>query len=324
MFKIVPNFYGLMKLGLIIQTTGSKHIVLSDSIEFECTLKGRLRMRGIKSTNPVAVGDYVEFEQIDDRFGVIIRIKERKNCILRKSSKLSKSTHIIAANIDQVVIIFTLKYPVTTTVFLDRLLVATESYNISPLLVFNKSDLYSESEIKQIHDLIKTYKKIGYRTVLCSLKENKNINKLKAEVLNKVNVVVGHSGTGKTTLINTLEPNADLKIGTISDYHKSGKHITTFAKMIRISEGGHIIDTPGIRGFGIVDIKKEEIYHFFPEMFKTSTMCRYYNCTHTHEPDCAVVAGVESGDISILRYKSYLNMFLDEDDKHRQKDIGIF
>lgn len=312
-----------MLTGLVVQTTGKKHIVMYDNVRYECTLKGKIRMKGIKSTNPVAVGDYVDFEIITEHTGVITNIKERKNCILRKSSNLSKATHIIASNIDQVVIVYTLKSPETSTVFLDRLLVASESYNIKPFIVFNKADLYNRNDKSKISELMNIYNDIGYKNIQCSLTEQSNTDELKNEIKNKVNVVVGHSGAGKSTLINTIEPGINLKTGKISEYHKSGRHITTYAKMIELSIGGYIIDTPGIRGFGIVDIKKEEIYHFFPEIFKTSQKCHFYNCTHIHEPNCAVISAIENGDISFLRYKSYLNMISDADDKHRQKDVGI-
>jgi ribosome biogenesis GTPase / thiamine phosphate phosphatase len=312
-----------MNRGLVIRTTGKKHQVRAGKEIYDCTLKGKFRIQGIRSTNPVAVGDIVEFEKEDDNTGLITAICERKNQILRKSSNLSKETHIIAANIDQAVIVYTFKDPHTTTVFLDRLLVAAESYSLPAYIVFNKIDLYSEEETKIIKELRNLYEKIGYKTVACSVKENINLGAVRNILKDNINVILGHSGAGKSSLINTIQPGLNLKTGEISDYHKTGKHITTYARMLELSFGGYIIDTPGIRGFGLVNIKTEEIYHFFPEIFALSTKCRYYNCTHLHEPDCEVMNALEKGEIAWSRYKSYLNMVLDENDKHRQKDLGI-
>ncbi len=308
-----------MLRGQVIQTTGNKCIVKNEDEKYDCTLKGRFRLKGIRSTNPVSVGDFVEFELIKDNKGVINNILPRKNCILRKSSNLSKETHVIASNIDQAVVIFTLCNPETTTVFLDRVLVSLESYSISAVILFNKIDIYNKSQKQELTEINNIYKKIAYKTLEISVTEKINLDKVKAILKNKVSVIVGHSGVGKSSLINVIEPGINLKTGKISDYHKSGQHTTPYAKMLELSFGGYITDTPGIKGFGLVDIKKEEVSHFFPEFFKMSKNCRYYNCTHLHEPDCAVIDSVRNGDISISRYKSYLNIVLDENDKHRQK-----
>lgn len=310
--------------GLVIQTTGRNHIVKYENRYINCSLKGKLRIKGIRSTNPLAVGDIVDFQLQDESEGVIFRINPRKNCILRKSSNLSKETHVIAANIDSLMVFFTLRDPITTLVFLDRILVAAESYSIPTIIIFNKSDQYSDEEIIEIENLRRLYEDIGYKTFICSVKEKYNIDLIRDNVTGKINMITGHSGVGKSSFINSLNPMLNLKTGEISAYHKSGKHITTFARMHEINEDTFIIDTPGIRGFGLVDIKKEEISHFFPEIFKISNECKYYNCTHIHEPDCAVLNAVNKNVISISRYKSYLNMVLDENDKHRQKDLGLF
>lgn len=315
-----------MPKGLVIQTTGSNHSVKSNDKLIECTLRGVMRKRNFKSTNPVAVGDNVVFDynDKDKNTGIITDILPRKNCIVRKSSNLSKSTHIIAANLDSVNIVFTLKNPLTSTVFLDRLLVAAESYNIKANIIFNKIDIYSDAEIENLMFVKDIYDSIGYNTITCSVTEGTNLDKVKNLLRGNISAVIGHSGVGKSSLINKIEPDLNLKTGKISDYHKSGTHVTTYARLLELSIGGYIIDTPGIRGFGLVDIKKEEVYHFFPEFFKVSKGCRYYNCTHIHEPGCAVIEALENDDISIFRYKSYLNMVLDENDKHRKKDCGIF
>jgi ribosome biogenesis GTPase / thiamine phosphate phosphatase len=310
--------------GRVIKTTGNIHTVETDSGVYSCSLKGNFRIKGIRSTNPVAVGDYVEFDIEQDNLGIIKKIYERKNCIVRKSSNLSKDNHIIASNIDQALILFTIKKPVTTTVFLDRLLVGAESYSIKPIIIFNKIDLYLNEELKDLNRLRDIYEKIGYKVIDLSLKTGFNLEKIKQILKEKTNVIIGHSGVGKSSLVNNIEPGYNLKVGKISDFHQSGIHITTYAQMIQLSNGGNIIDTPGIRGFGIFDIKSEEISHFFPEFFEKSKLCKYYNCTHIHEPDCAVINAIENGEISYSRYRSYLNMMLDENDKHRQKDVNIY
>ncbi len=310
-----------MKTGKVIQTTGANHLIEFDSEVFSCTIKGKLRLKAFKSTNPIAVGDIVDFDVESEKAGVIVKIHERKNCIIRKSINLSKETHIIASNIDQAIFLFTLRNPETTTVFLDRFLAAAESYSIPTIIIFNKSDIYRPDEFDKLADIMATYDEIGYKIIIASVEKNKNIEAIAEVLKDKTSVISGHSGVGKTSLINVLSPGLNLKTAIISDSHQSGKHTTTFAHMFKLPNGGYIIDTPGIRGFGLVKLKKEEIYHYFPEIFAMSHSCKYQNCTHINEPDCAVKKAVEEGDIAYSRYKSYLNIFLDEDDKHRVKGV---
>jgi len=310
-----------MKTGKVIQTTGGVHSVEYKNVVYSCNIKGKLRLKGYRSTNPLSVGDIVDFEENDDFTGVIHNIHKRKNCIVRKSTNLSKETHVIASNIDQALIMYTFKQPETTTVFLDRFLIAAESYSIPCLILINKTDIYTDDELKQVVNLCSVYSDAGYKTIGISVENGTNLEYVANELKDKISLIAGHSGTGKTSLINSLAPEYNLKTDLISDYHLAGKHTTTFAKMLKLPFGGYIIDTPGIMGFGLVNLKKEEIYHYFPEIFKLSHHCKYYNCTHTSEPDCAVKQALEQGNLSISRYKSYLNVFFDEDDKHRMKEI---
>jgi ribosome biogenesis GTPase len=309
-----------MTKGLIIQSTGANHIVNVDGQNYSCSIKGKLRLKGYKSTNPVAVGDYVDFDIMTDDTGVITKIHSRKNCIVRKSTNLSKETHVIAANIDQALFLFTTRSPETTTVFLDRFLVAAESYSIPVIIVFNKIDIYKEEEFSNIAEIMATYAEIGYQVIDISVTKKYKLTMIEEILKDKISLIAGHSGVGKSSLINAVAPGFDLKTSTISDIHKSGKHTTTYARMLELPFGGFIIDTPGIRGFGLVQLKKEEIYHFFPEIFKISKDCKYYNCTHVNEPNCAVKLAIEQGEIAWSRYKSYLNMFLDDKEKHRLGD----
>jgi len=310
-----------MKTGKVIQTTGGSHLIDCDANVFTCTIKGKLRLKGYRSTNPLAVGDIVDFDESGEDTGIIIKIHERRNCIIRKSINLSKETHIIAANVDQAVIFYTLRNPETTTVFLDRFLAAAESYSIPAIIVFNKTDIYTKEEIEQVAEIMAIYAEIGYRIIPISIKNNKNIEEIAEVLKDKTTVIAGHSGVGKTSLINTLSPGMNLKTEIISVANLAGKHTTTFAQMFRLPFGGYIVDTPGIRGFGLVKLKKAEFYHYFKEIFETSHGCKYQNCTHVNEPGCAVKTAVESGEIAWSRYKSYLNIFLDDDDKHRVKEV---
>lgn len=307
----------MVNTGVIIQTTGANHIVESKETLYNCIIRGKLRLKAYKSTNPVAVGDIVDFELIDESNGIIVKIHERKNCIIRKSTNLSKESHIIASNIDQAIFIFTMRNPVTTTVFLDRFLVAAESYSIPAIILFNKIDIYKSEEFNEVAELMATYDEIGYKIIETSVANNYNLELVKEILKDRVTLISGHSGVGKTSLINAIVPELNLKTAEISESHYSGKHTTTFARMLALPFGGHIIDTPGIRGFGLIEIKKEEVYHFFPEFFKMAENCKYYNCTHLNEPECAVKEAVENGLISWSRYKSYLNIIMDEADKHR-------
>lgn len=310
-----------MNTGIVILSTGSNHSVEFEGNTYFCKIKGKLRLKDFRSTNPVAVGDIVDFEIADDTSGIIVKIHDRKNCILRKSTNLSKDTQVLAANIDQAIFVYTMRNPETTTVFLDRFLVSAESYSIPTVIVFNKSDIYAKSEFDDLAEIMATYDEIGYKIILCSIEKSKNLEAIEEVLKDKTSVISGHSGVGKTSIINAMIPNFNLKTSLLSESHQSGKHTTTFAQMLKLPFGGYIIDTPGIRGFGLVNLKKQEIYHYFPEFFKASHQCKYQNCTHINEPECAVKNAIELGEISYSRYKSYLNIFLDEDDKHRIKEV---
>ncbi len=289
-----------------------------------CKIKGNFRLKGIKSTNPIAVGDHVEFKLAEKESedntnvinGLITNIVERTNYIIRKSPNLSKQSHIIASNIDESFLVVTINYPVTTSTFIDRFLVSAEAYRIPCTLIFNKVDRYNHDQTRQMDAMIELYEKIGYRCLKTSTKNNIGMETLKSRMKNKTIVFAGHSGVGKSTLINTIEPSLNLKTKEISDYHQTGKHTTTFSEMFELSFGGYIIDTPGIKGFGVLEMEKEEISHYFPEMFKFLEKCQYYNCTHTHEPGCEVKKQVNEGEIADSRYFSYLGL-LNTDDKYR-------
>lgn len=311
-----------MKVAKVIQSTGAGYIVKTQDAEIFCTIRGKLRLKGFRSTNPVAVGDEVNIEMIDDITGVITKIFPRKNCIIRKSTNLSKHSHIIASNIDQAVFVFTLRNPETTTTFLDRFLVSAESYSIPTVIIFNKADIYSQEEYPKLAEIMAVYADVGYNVIATSIKNNLGIDQLKSVLIGKTSLIAGQSGVGKTSLINSVSPGLNLKIGDISEAHNTGKHTTTFAKMHKLSFDAWIIDTPGIKAFGLVDLKREEIYHYYPEMFSYAKGCKYYNCTHYNEPDCAVKNAVQAGKIAWWRYKSYLNIILDDNDKHRLKEGG--
>ncbi|MCH4895262.1 ribosome small subunit-dependent GTPase A [Marinilabiliaceae bacterium JC040] len=308
-----------MEKGLVIKSTGSWYSVRMDTGQtYECRIQGKFRIKGIKSTNPVAVGDRVGVKIGKDDAHVIVAIEERKNYLVRKSINLSKQTHILASNIDRALLIATINYPQTTTVFIDRFLVSARAYGIPVTIVFNKFDAYTDKDKEQLAYLLDIYESIGYNCIITSAKESKNIKKVSDILKDQVTVLIGHSGVGKSTLINKIDPSLDLKTGAISDIHKQGKHTTTFAEMFDLEGGGSIIDTPGIRGYGLINMEKEELYHFFPEIFKESHNCKFHNCTHVHEPKCAVKKAVEEGRISSSRYESYLSMMNeDENEKYR-------
>ena len=303
-----------MKKGIVIKSTGSWYAVrLNDGTTLNCKIRGKLRMDDIKSTNPVAVGDVV----ILDDNNVIVDLEERKNYIIRKASNLSKQSHIIAANVDQALLVSTINYPVTTTVFIDRFLAAAEAYRIPVSIVFNKTDRYNEDELYQLYELCDTYEKINYPVYRISATKDKDLTEIVELLKDKTTVIAGHSGVGKSTLINRLQPGIKLKTAEISDAHLSGKHITTFAEMHPLSFGGYIIDTPGIRGFGLFHVEKNELYHFFRDIFAASANCRYNNCLHINEPGCAVKEAVQNGEIAFSRYNSYLNIYFDDNSKYR-------
>ena len=306
-----------METGVVTKSTGSWYIVRKENGEqVECRMRGKLRLQGSRTTNPVAVGDRVDMEYDREEY-VITRIHERRNYIIRKSTNLSKEAHIIATNVDQALLIATINHPQTPTVFIDRFLMTAEAYNIPAVIVFNKTDLYDEADSARLKKLIAIYTSVGYPCHALSAEEPESLVPFKALLANKTTVLSGMSGVGKSTLINRVEPSLQLKVGAISDSHDTGKHTTTFAEMFSLGENSYIIDTPGLRSFGIIDIAKEEISHFFPELFKVSDNCRFYNCTHTHEPGCAVIEAVQKGDISESRYWSYLSMMEENGEKYR-------
>jgi len=305
-----------MEKGTVMKSTGSWYRVLLDNgRQVDCRIRGKFRMEGIRTTNPVAVGDSIEVEESQDGY-VITGIMPRRNYIIRKSTNLSRESHILASNVDQALLIVTVNHPVTSTVFIDRFLASAEAYNIPVVLVFNKIDLYDGEDQAMQGGLTAIYGKIGYPCYGVSAVTGENIPLIKELLKDKVSVLSGLSGVGKSSLINRIEPGLALKTALISDAHDSGKHTTTFAEMFPLREGGYIIDTPGIRSFGMIDMKKEEISHYFPEIFVRAKDCRFYNCIHLHEPGCAVQEAVESGEISESRYASYLSM-MEESGKYR-------
>jgi ribosome biogenesis GTPase len=299
-----------MMKGKVIKSTGSSYLVRSDEgVEVECRITGKYRLEDLRSTNPVVVGDWVHISLLaEEKIGRITEVLPRKNYIIRKSPKLSKSHQIIASNLDQLLLMVTVSHPVTFPEFIDRYLVSAEAYNIPATLLINKTDLYSEPEKQKLGEWSKVYGKIGYPVLTSSLISTGISGDLEDLLKNRVTLLAGISGVGKTSLINKLVPGLNLKIREISDSHKSGKHTTTFAEMFELGFGGFIIDTPGIRGFGITDMEKEPLFHYFPEIFRISAHCKFHNCIHVNEPDCAVIQAVETGDISLTRYRSYMNL----------------
>ncbi len=310
--------------GLVYKSTGSWYTVKTElGKTYECRIKGKFRLQGIKSTNPIAVGDYVDFElepKNDEDTGVINTIHDRENYIVRKSVNLSKQTHIIASNIDVVFLLITINNPPTFTSFIDRFLVTAEAYSIKTILLFNKIDTYNDDALLKVKRLIQTYRLIGYECIDISAKTGKNIPKVKSHMLNKVSMFTGHSGVGKSTLINAIEPNLDLKTKSISLQHMQGQHTTTFAEMYDLSFKAKIIDTPGIKGFGVVDMEKEEVGDYFPEFFELKQGCKFYNCLHVEEPKCAVKKALEKDEIAASRYRSYLQI-LEGDEQHYRADV---
>lgn len=310
--------------GIVYKSTGSWYTVKSETGDFmECRMKGKFRMKGIKSTNPIAVGDVVDYEldnSSDTVTGTIHNIHDRKNYIVRKSVNLSKQIHIIASNIDQVFLLITIDNPPTTTSFIDRFLVTAEAYGIETVLVFNKIDTLTDASLDEQLYMQHVYQEIGYRCLRVSSTEGKGVEELKQLMLDKVSMFSGHSGVGKSTLVNALEPSLHLKTKNISEQSKQGQHTTTFAEMYDLSFGAKIIDTPGIKGFGIVDMEKEEIGGYFPEFFKLQDQCKFNNCLHKEEPHCAIKAALENDEIAWSRYNSYLKI-LEGDDEHYRTDV---
>ena len=305
--------------GLVIKNTGSWYSVRTDDgQEVECKIKGNFRLRSIRSTNPVAVGDHVQIARNREGTAFITEIEDRKNYIIRRASNLSKQSHILAANLDQCMLVVTVNYPETSTTFIDRFLASAEAYRIPVKLVFNKTDAYDGEELRYLNALIDLYTSIGYPCFKVSALGGEGIGLIEKELEGRVTLFSGHSGVGKSTLINALLPGADIKTGEISAYHNKGMHTTTFSEMFLVAGSGYLIDTPGIKGFGTFDMEEEEVGHYFPEIFKASADCRYGNCTHRNEPGCAVRKAVEEHLISQSRYASYLNMLEDkEEGKYR-------
>lgn len=305
--------------GLVIKNTGSWYLVKTDEgREIECKIKGNFRLKEIRSTNPIAVGDRVEIIANNEGTAFISEIEDRKNYLIRKASNLSKQSHILAANIDQCLLIVTINFPETSTIFIDRFLASAEAYRIPVKIVFNKTDAYNEEECRYMEALINLYEHIGYPCFRISATSGEGIGNLVSELTDKITLLSGHSGVGKSTLINAILPGYKVKTKDISTYHNKGMHTTTFSEMFPLREGGYIIDTPGIKGFGTFDMEKEEVGHYFKEIFEYSAGCKYNNCTHRNEPGCAVRKAVEDRLISESRYISYLNMLEDkEEGKYR-------
>jgi ribosome biogenesis GTPase len=308
-----------LEKGVVIKSTGSRYrVIYGEGIIIECSIKGKLRIKELRTTNPIAVGDNVLFE-IDKKnnSGIITEVLDRRNYILRKASNLSKHSQIIAANIDQVFLMITIILPETPVEFIDRFLITAEAYRVPAKIIINKTDLYGEDEVSKMEHLESMYNKIGYECIRLSLFNMTNLETLKLLMKDKISLISGNSGVGKTTLLNSFNYALNLKTAEISDYHKQGKHITTFPEMYQMPFGGFVIDTPGIKGFGVVDMERNEIYHFFREIFRISNECRFNNCLHLDEPECAVRVAVERGEIDFLRYKSYLNIMEGDNRKYR-------
>ncbi len=302
--------------GIVLKSTGHWYEVMdSQKNKINCRLRGKFRNEGIKNTNPIVVGDHIQYKLMDDGTGYITHIEKRKNYIDRKSTKLSKISHLIASNIDKAFLVITIRDPRTSLGFIDRFLVAAEGFRIPCTLVFNKMDIYNSKDLEVVDYLSNLYKKIGYDLIHTSTVTQEGIETLKSKMSGNVSLVSGHSGVGKSALINRVFPGLDLKVGEISEYHKKGKHTTTFAQMFPLNEDSYIIDTPGIKEFGLIEYSKEEIRDYFPEIRAFNNQCRFSNCSHVHEPGCEVIKAVEEGKISSSRYLNYLAILQDDDMK---------
>lgn len=309
-----------METGLVLKSTGSWYKVKNNNgLIFDCRIMGKMREEGIRSTNPIAVGDVVDFEIESQQAGIIKNIHERKNYIIRRSPNLSKESHIVAANIDMAFLMVSLRSPKTPIQFIDRFLVSAQAYNIPVIIVFNKIDIYTEEETELLNELTDLYSNIGYECFKISVKELINIDIIKNKIAQKTSLFSGNSGVGKSSLMNILEPQLDIKTAQVSKSHDKGKHTTTFAEMYELPQGGYIIDTPGLKGFGLLRMESNEICHYFPEMFALSEKCEYYNCTHIHEPGCEIIKAVQDGRIHLSRYENYLGMVDDcKEEKYRR------
>ena len=301
--------------GLVIKNTGSWYTVRTDDGRtIESKIKGNFRLKGIRSTNPVAVGDIVQIAVNQEGTAFITDIEDRRNYIIRRSQNLSKQSHILAANVDQAFLIVTLRYPETSTTFIDRFLASAEAYDVPVVLVFNKTDLLNDDDRHLLEMMTTLYENIGYRCFAISAANNEGVDALIPFMKDKITLLSGNSGVGKSTLINLILPEANLRTAEISDAHNTGMHTTTFSEMLQLPCGGYLIDTPGIKGFGSFDMEPEEITSYFPEIFRFSKNCRFSNCTHTHEPGCAVLDAIEKHYIAQSRYQSYLSMLADKDE----------
>lgn len=302
--------------GVVLRATGSLYEVLLGERAVSCRIRGRLRLKGVRSTNPVVVGDIVRCERDETGETVIADVEPRRNYIIRRASNLSKESHIIAANLDQALLVATLFSPETAPEFIDRFLVTCEAYKVPVTILLAKADLArtAPEAMAAFHD---TYERAGYRVIDVSATEGEGVDTVRDLLRGRTTLLSGNSGVGKSTLVAAVERTAEVRTAEISRSHHKGRHTTTFSTMYPLSEGGYIIDTPGIKGFGLIDIDDAELAHYFPEMMRWLPECRYYNCSHTHEPDCAVIEAVERGDIALSRYESYLKI-LDEDDKYRK------
>ena len=308
--------------GVVVKSSGSVYGVRADNGTYiDCRVKGNFRLKGIRSTNPVAVGDHVKFDMREDGTAYIIDILERKNYIVRKASNLSKQSHILAANLDLCFLVVTISHPTTATTFIDRFLASAEAYRVPVAIVFNKTDIYDDAEREELEYLTLLYRSIGYTCLHTSATENEGIEELKEMMRGKVTLLAGNSGVGKSSLVNAIAPDIAAKVGEISKTHDTGMHTTTYTEMFEFMPESYIVDTPGVKGFGTYDMEVEEISHYFVEFFELSKDCKYGNCTHTHEPGCAVLEALEKGEIAPSRYQSYLSMLEDkEEGKYRASE----
>jgi ribosome biogenesis GTPase len=301
--------------GVVVKSAGSVYTVrTADGNLVDCHIKGNFRLKGIKSTNPVAVGDNVKLSIREDGTAYIVEILARKNYIVRKSSNLSKQSHILAANLDLCCLIVTVNHPATSTTFIDRFLASAEAYRVPVIIVFNKTDLYNDEEKDELDYLVALYESISYRCIRTSATTGEGIDELKEAMRGKLSLLAGNSGVGKSSIVNAISPEIAAKVGEISRIHDTGMHTTTYTQMFEIMPGSYLVDTPGVKGFGSYDMDTEEIAHYFVEFFELSSECKYGNCTHTHEPGCAVLAALEEGRLAPSRYQSYLSMLEDKDE----------
>jgi ribosome biogenesis GTPase / thiamine phosphate phosphatase len=317
---VIPNdlsltIFAAMK-GLVLKSTGKNYEVITDDGRIlQAQVRGKLRLKGLSTTNPIAAGDRVELEFDTEASALIAGIEERKNYIIRKSVNLSKEAQIVAANIDRAFLLITVKRPQTTPGFIDRFLATAEAYRIESVLLFHKYDQYDVYEKEDADALRHVYERIGYTCLCTSLITGEGLSEVQSLLKNKVSLFSGHSGVGKSSIINHFVPGKDIRVGDISEASSKGQHTTTFSEMHALAEGGYVVDTPGIKGFGLVDIPKDELHHYFREFFALLSECKFHNCLHLNEPGCAVRQGVEEGTVAESRYRSYVNMYADEDDR---------